>query len=532
MSEAQELPVIDLNEQFKTALDILENTHKNIFITGRAGTGKSTLLDFFLRNTHKKAAVLAPTGVAALNIKGQTIHSFFKFKPNISLNLIKKLRATEEEGTLYQKLEMLVIDEISMVRADLLDCVDRFLRLNGPTPGEAFGGVQMVFIGDLYQLPPVITGIEKSSFSLLYETPYFYSAHVFTDFRMEFLELEKIYRQHDPEFIHLLNSIRNKTIDEPGLILLNSRHHPEFQPPKGEFYIHLTTTNEMAARINHLQLKKLKGKLHTFVGLREGDFGDEYLPTQVELQVKKRAQIMMLTNDPDGRWVNGSMGEICGFSEDHNGSPLVIVKLADGEEVEIPPFCWEIYRFGLEGGSLKSEIAGTFTQFPLMLAWAITIHKSQGKTFDKVIIDIGRGTFAHGQMYVALSRCTTLEGIILKRPILKKHIWMDWKVVDFLTKYQYRRAEQRLPVNDKLPVIQKAIAEGGWLEIVYLKPDDEKSRRMVQPKSVGEISYQGKSFLGMRAFCAVRNAERTFRVDRILEISVGSSMQGFTLHGA
>ena len=187
--------------------------------------------------------------------------------------------------------------------------------------------------------------------------------------------------------------------------------------------------------------------------------------------------------------------------------------------MEVAPFTWEIYQFAVEGGSLKSAVVGAFTQFPIMLAWAITIHKSQGKTFDNVIIDIGRGTFAHGQVYVALSRCTTLEGIVLKRPISKKHIWMDWKVVDFLTKYQYRRAEQRLPANDKLLLIQKAIAQGSWLDIVYLKPDDEKSRRTVQPKSVGEMVYQGKSFSGMRAFCLVRKAERTFRIDRILEIS-------------
>jgi ATP-dependent DNA helicase PIF1 len=253
--------------------------------------------------------------------------------------------------------------------------------------------------------------------------------------------------------------------------------------------------------------------------VREGEFGDEYLPTSVELEVKNGSQIMLLTNDSDGRWVNGTMGEISGFAKDQDGLPVIKVELAGGEEVEVEPFTWEIYQFALEGGNLKSEIVGTFTQFPIMLAWAITIHKSQGKTFEKAIIDIGRGTFAHGQMYVALSRCTTLEGLVLKKPIAKKHIWLDWKVVDFLTQYQYDKAEQRLPVSDKLMVIQKAIGENGWLELVYLKPDDQKSRRTVQPISVGEMSYQGKSYLGLRAFCLTRNAERTFRVDRILEIS-------------
>ncbi|HSW57196.1 MAG TPA: AAA family ATPase [Dehalococcoidales bacterium] len=519
MSKPAELPVVELNEQFRKALYILENSRQSIFITGRAGTGKSTLLGYFRRNTKKKVVVLAPTGVAALNVSGQTIHSFFKFKPNISLDLVKKLRASDEEGSLYQKLETLVIDEISMVRADLLDCVDKFLRLNGPHTGVPFGGIQMVFIGDLYQLPPVVTSLEKNSFSLRYETPYFYSARVFTDFKMEFLELEKIYRQHDAEFINLLNSIRNKTITEEGLQLLNSRCQPDFEPPASELYIQLTTTNEMAAKINALQLRKLRGKLRTFIGVREGDFGDEYLPTQVELDVKNGAQIMMLTNDFEGRWVNGTMGEISGFTKDKDGSPHVIVTLSDGDEVEVSPFTWEISRFVLEAGSLKTEIVGSFTQFPFMLAWAITIHKSQGKTFNKVIIDIGRGTFAHGQMYVALSRCTTLEGIVLKRPILKKHIWMDWKVVDFLTRYQYQKSERNLPAAEKLRLIQNAIAGNGWVEIVYLKPDDVKSRRTIKPVLVGEMNYLGVSYLGMRAFCLTRKAERTFRVDRILEIS-------------
>lgn len=503
----------------------MENTRKSIFVTGRAGTGKSTLLDYFRRNTAKKVAVLAPTGVAALNIKGQTIHSFFKFKPNISLSMIKKLRATEEEGTFYQKLDAIIIDEISMVRADLLDCVDKFLRLNGPVRDTAFGGLQMIFIGDLYQLPPVLTGVEKTGFKLLYNTPYFYSAQALQNFEMEFLELEKIYRQHDPQFIELLNSIRNKTIEEDGLELLNSRLDPQFEPPRSDFYIYLTTTNELAAGINQSRLKKLKGKLQTFQGVREGNFGDEYLPTAVELELKNGSQVMMLTNDSDGRWVNGSMGEITGFGHDQDGEPYLKVELAEGRDVEVSPYTWEIYKYVLDGNAVKSEIVGTFTQFPLMLAWAITIHKSQGKTFDKVIIDIGRGTFAHGQMYVALSRCTSLQGIVLKRPVLKKHIWMDWKVIEFLTGYQYSKAEKLLPLEDRIAVLQKAIRDKSRLDIVYLKPDDQKSRRTIQPLWIGDMEYRGVSYLGLKAFCFTRQAERTFRVDRILEISGESCRQ-------
>jgi hypothetical protein len=281
----------------------------------------------------------------------------------------------------------------------------------------------------------------------------------------------------------------------------------------------LTTTNELAAGVNTQQIKKLRGKPHIYIGAREGDFSDEYLPTAVELTVKKGAQIMMLNNDSDGRWVNGTIGEIVGFNKDNDEGETIIAEI-NGEEMEIAPFTWEIYRFSLEGSALKSEIVGTFTQFPLMLAWAITIHKSQGKTFEKVIIDIGRGTFAHGQMYVALSRCTTLEGIVLKRPILKKHIWTDFQVVDFLTRYQYHKAELKLSLEDKAGMIERAIRLKNQLEIVYLKPDDTKSKRTVQPLAIGEMSYKGKTYLGLRAFCLTRQEERTFRVDRILELDV------------
>jgi len=234
---------------------------------------------------------------------------------------------------------------------------------------------------------------------------------------------------------------------------------------------------------------------------------------------------MMLNNDVEGRWVNGTIGEISCIVLDANRDRIIIAELPNGP-VEITPYTWEIYRFVIiEGGSLQSEVIGTFTQYPLMLAWAITIHKSQGKTFDKVVIDIGRGTFAHGQMYVALSRCTTFNGIILKRPILKKHIWTDFKVVDFLTKYQYHKAELKLNLRDKIQKIQKAIQNGQLLQIVYLKPTDEKTRRTIKPFNIGEMEYGGKTYLGVRAFCLTRKKERTFRVDRIIEIEETTQVQ-------
>jgi ATP-dependent exoDNAse (exonuclease V) alpha subunit len=509
---------IEINDQFQCALEVLENTEKNIFITGRAGTGKSTLLEYFRNITKKNVVMLAPTGVAALNVKGQTIHSFFRFKPNITPYRVKRLRSSRDSESVYHKLDIIVIDEISMVRADLLDCVDRFLRLNGPEIDKPFGGIQMAFIGDLYQLPPVVTSSEKEVFQSLYETPYFYGAQVFDSLQMEFVELEKIYRQSDEQFITLLNTIRNNSITPEGLELLNQRCQPDFEPPPDGFYVYLTTTNRLAEEINNRRLAALKGGLYTFTGRIEGNFDQEYLPTKIELQVKVGAQIMMLNNDSGGRWVNGSIGKIINIIENGKGEDIIVAELADGEEVEITPFTWEIYRFFVDGGQLQSETVGKFTQYPLMLAWAVTIHKGQGKTFDKVIIDIGSGTFAHGQMYVALSRCTTLEGIILKKPALKKHIWTNYQVMDFLTKYQYRKAEAAYPIDGKVAIIRKAIQNGQLLEIVYLKPSDEKTKRIVRPEAVGEMEYRGKKYLGMQGFCLKRNEERIFRVDRMLEI--------------
>jgi ATP-dependent exoDNAse (exonuclease V) alpha subunit len=509
---------IEINKQFRQALDIIENIGKSIFITGRAGTGKSTLLEYFRDFTRKRVVVLAPTGVAALNVKGQTIHSFFGFKPGITLDQVKKVRFKDSSMNIYKSIDAIVIDEISMVRADLLDCVDKFLRLNGPRASKPFGGIQMIFVGDLYQLPPVVTGSEKVIFNSLYETPYFYSAKVFGHFDMEFVELEKIYRQRDEQFISLLNAIRNKSVTDEALELLNQRYMPEFEPSPDEFYVCLTTTNKLAEEINSRRLTGLSSELHIYTGTVTGEFGEEYLPTRIDLQVKVGAQIMMLNNDTNGRWVNGTIGKIVEIIEKTRGDDIIIAELADGSIVEVTPYTWEIFRFAVEDGQLKSDVVGKFKQYPLMLAWAVTIHKGQGKTFEKVVIDIGTGTFAAGQTYVALSRCTTLDGIALKKPILKKHIWTDYKIVGFLTRYQYKKAEQLCSVDDKIEVIKRAIRNKATLEILYLKPNDEKSRRIIKPEMVGEMEYGGKNYLGVRAFCLKRNDERVFRVDRILEI--------------
>ncbi len=514
------MPPIDLNPQFQAALRLMEEGEQSLFITGKAGTGKSTLLSHFCRNTERKVVVLAPTGVAALNVRGQTIHRFFNFYVDVTPQKVRDKKGKPRNAKLFKKLQTIVIDEISMVRADLLDCVDVFLRQHGPAPGRPFGGVQMVFIGDLYQLPPVVTSQEAEIFRTHYRTPYFFSAHVLKDYPLNVIELEKVYRQRDDAFVALLNKIRNNSVEEDDIALLNARHGVT---PKaaggGAFAISLTTTNQSADAINDAHLTALKGRLYRSEARISGDFGREYYPTAPELGFKIGAQIMLLNNDANKRWVNGSIGVIEALETDEDGEDYVTVRLRDEKKtVEVYPFTWEVYRFGVEGEMIVSEPAGTFMQYPFRLAWAITIHKSQGKTFENVVIDIGRGTFAAGQMYVALSRCTTFEGIILKTPVARQHIRTDPRIYGFLTAHQVRKAEAVLPKTDKLGLIKEAIKSKASLEIVYLKGNDTKTTRVIRPLTLGDEEYKGRSFLGMKAFCTLRREERMFSVERILEI--------------
>lgn len=515
-------PDLDLNPEFLRAFEMMENTQKNVFVTGKAGSGKSTLLTYFRNKTKKKIIVLAPTGVAALNVRGQTIHSFFGFKPSITLSGVKKLTGSSQDKKIYKEIDAIVIDEISMVRSDLLDCVDRFMRLNGRDDKLSFGGAQMIFIGDLYQLPPVVSSGEREIFQSVYKSQYFFDAKVFNNFPMEFIELEKIYRQKDQDFIDLLNVVRNNSAEEEHLAAFNKRYDPEFMPHPEDFFIYLTTTNALADEINKRQLAQLKTKPHSYHGDIQGDFEQRALPTDVDLEVKEGAQVMMLNNDMAGRWVNGSIGKVVSIKKnnDEDDDEVIAVQLSDGKKVFVSQFTWEISRFSYneESKSLTSETVGTFTQYPLSLAWAVTIHKSQGKTFDKVVVDVGKGTFAHGQMYVALSRCTTLEGLVLRKLMLKRHILMDWRVVRFVTQCQYNISDNILPLEQKIEMIERTIVEKSRLEIVYLKANDEKSKRVVKPLRVGEMEYAGKKFIGMSALDSKRQEERTFRVDRILEI--------------
>jgi ATP-dependent DNA helicase PIF1 len=513
-------PSLEITPEFARGLAILEETGKTLFLTGRAGTGKSTFLELFRSRSGKKTVVLAPTGVAALNVRGQTIHSFFGFKPQVSLSEARSQAFRARQPDLYRKLDLIVIDEISMVRADLLDCMDAFLKAARRSDAP-FGGAQMAMIGDLYQLPPVVRGQDRETLGALYRTPYFFSAKVFAQYQeepdeIEFLELEKIFRQSDRDFIDLLESIRHRTVTPEQLALLNQRVRPEL--PDGETIV-LVATNEQAERINQARLIELsEDQERTYWGKLTGDFSERDLPTEEALTLRLGARVMFLVNDPDGWWVNGSLGTVTGLEDE---APTVRLD-ESGEEVEVYPFSWESIhaRYNQERQEIESEVVGRFTQVPLKLAWAITIHKSQGKPFDRVVIDPGRGAFTTGQTYVALSRCRTLDGITLRKPLRMSDIRLDYAIVRFLTQFQYRLAERAMPLEDRIDALQQAIREEREVRITYLKAQDQKSHRRIRPLRIEEMIYAGVPFLGLEAYCYERKEKRTFRVDRILAIEM------------
>ncbi len=417
---------LELNGDFKYALDVLEKTDKSLFITGRAGTGKSTLLNLFRQTTRKKTVVCAPTGIAALNVKGQTIHSLFGFPPRFILS--KDIKKSGKRKW-FKKMEVLVIDEISMVRADLLDAIDRSLRINRENP-MPFGGVQMVLIGDLFQLPPIVSSNEeKRIFEIAYESPYFFSANVLREVEIEMLELRKVYRQENRHFLRLLDAVRLNQADWEDLEDLNIRYMPLFDFPGN--YITLSPRNATVGRINRRELANLEAQEFVFSATVTGVFDPRLYPTEKELRLKIGAQVMFIKNDPDGQFVNGTIGKIIEISKE-------TIKILSDEggatkEIDAGRMDWEIikYKPGKTDDEIESEVVGTFNQYPLKLAWAVTIHKSQGKTFDKVIIDMGKGAFESGQTYVALSRCRTLEGIVLKQKLQHRDIMIDDRVVEF-----------------------------------------------------------------------------------------------------
>lgn len=508
---------IEVTEQFRQAINLIEQGKRNVFITGRAGTGKSTLLRYLRTVTSRKTVVLAPTGVSALNVQGQTIHSFFRFKPDITADKVKKV-IRSEKNNIYQKLDTIIIDEISMVRADLLDCVDRFMQVNC-SKRLPFGGKQMLFFGDPYQLPPVITPNEKKIFRGKYKTGYFFSAAVMENISFDILELDRIFRQKDAGFIEILNAIRNKTVTEDMLTVLNGRYMPSFEPEEESFYISLTTRNSAALSINETRLAKLPGREHLFEAQVRGKFEQSAYPTDELLRVKENAQVMLLNNDSRKRWVNGSIGRIITVIPEND---TILVQLEKGEVVDVTPHEWDIFRYTYnpDADKIETEQVGYFKQYPLRLSWAVTIHKAQGKTFDNVILDIGAGAFTPGQVYVGLSRCVSLDGLVLKKKIRKNDVFIDLNVVKFMTQYRYDISEKEMPLEEKIEKIKDAIRTKAEMEIVYLKSSDEKSVRIILPEYVGKLEYMGKTFIATRAFCLKSREERVFRVDRILSLRI------------
>ncbi len=417
---------IDFNDEFRSACEKMENTNEHIFITGKAGTGKSTLLRYFARNTKKKAVVLAPTGVAAVNIGGQTIHSFFKFPPSfIQKDNIRRRR----RGSVIEKLDTVIIDEVSMVRADLMDGIDYALRINRDEMKKPFGGVQVISFGDLFQLPPVVEKEMKDILDERYSSPYFFSANAFNKLNVRYIELTKNYRQSDEKFVNLLNQIRNKEHTDEDLDILNERVSKK--STNDESIVILTTTNNLANAINQDRLIKLPGKEYVYEASVSGKFDESAYPTELRIHLKNDAQIILIKNDPSKRWVNGTIAKVHSLSKD------VIKVNIDGRICDVPKVKWQKieYSYNEDDDKIEEDIIGTFEQYPIKLAWAITIHKSQGQTFDKVIIDLGDGAFTHGQVYVALSRCRYLDGIILKRPIIHSDIIFDKRIYEFRNRF-------------------------------------------------------------------------------------------------
>ena len=412
-----------LSEEFESIVEQLENTKDHFYITGKAGSGKSTLLAYFRSVTQKNTAVLAPTGVAAIRVKGQTIHSFFGFPPKvIQTRHIKKVRQVE----LLQNLETLIIDEISMVRADVFDAIDYSLRVHRKKLTQPFGGVQVIVFGDLFQLPPVVNMDESSLLERIYPNgQFFFHSNIFQDAQFKTLELQSIYRQTDDHFIYLLNAVRDGSITNSQIDNLNDSLVENFEMDEGK--IILTTTNARASGINQNYLKQLSSEEFSYRAQATGQFYKELFPTDEVLKLKKGAQVIMIKNDPEKRWVNGSIGTIHDIAE-----KKIKVKI-NHKIYEVKKEKWDRIQYSYDDDQQEvlENVTGSFKQYPMRLAWAITIHKSQGQTFEKVIIDMSQGSFAPGQLYVALSRCISLDGIELLRPLKKSDVIVNKQLIGF-----------------------------------------------------------------------------------------------------
>lgn len=429
------MPDLTITPEIERAMELLESG-SHLFLTGKAGTGKSTLIRHFLATTERRVVVAAPTGIAALNVDGYTIHRLFGFRPTTTLADVRS--GTYRPGRFTRAirgLQTLVIDEASMVRADVFDMVEAALRRFGPREGEPFGGVQVVLVGDLLQLPPIVGDRESEFFRTHYETEYVYSAHAFDRDAFPTVALTTVFRQlGDDRLAALLNAVREGVLLEAARAELNACVDPDFEPPEDELWLTLAPSNSVVTARNRERLERLPGDVVESHARESGDVSGFDPPTDTTLRLKVGAQVMMLTNDPSDRWVNGSLARIVAIEvDDVSGDVELEVELADGSVVGVGETTWEVTRPVVEGGTLSREVVGTWTQLPCRLAWAITIHKSQGQTLDRLVVDLTGGVFATGQVYVALSRATSMDGLVLKRPIEPRHLRTDRRVTRFLS---------------------------------------------------------------------------------------------------
>ena len=429
---------IDLdNPEFQNAWDLINHTHQSIFLTGKAGTGKSTFLRYICANTRKKYVILAPTGIAAVNVGGVTMHSFFKmpFKPllpddpdYLPRTIRKTLRFPRDKVKLIKELDLIIIDEISMVRSDMIDYMDRVLRIYNENMREPFGGKQLLLVGDIFQLEPVVTSDMRSILKRYYNNFFFFNANAFHDANLVPIELRKIYRQTDSTFVSMLDRVRVNHATKQDIQLINSRCLTKYDAPKDSLVMTLATRRDTVDSINEEHMNELTSKEYVFEGKIEGTFPSQNLPTSQRLAIKEGAQVIFIRNDKEGRWINGTLGKVCSLSKDN-----MKVELESGDIYDVVPEIWENmqYAYNEEKKVVVENVLGTFKQYPVKPAWALTVHKSQGLTFNNIIIDFAGGAFSSGQTYVALSRCTSLEGIVMLRPIDERDIIVNPQVVEF-----------------------------------------------------------------------------------------------------